>query len=258
MSLKKISNGKGGFIMAWINGDVEFVNPVERYKEIIINQSIDIERELIKTKIPSIFLGIFNDLFQKKFQQNADLFWEKFHIKIKDTNLSQNLISLLNSKSKKEQKKLLKRASLTLLELIGFIFYAFEREGYLFSNYYAEHHHKGLDEKKLPQFIHLKNDDTIHKTGETTLTNGELKQVINHRKVIVSKFIDRGKKWHCFFITYQSLKGEENWNNGQPHFHYISDKFGLSREKVLAELRSRHYKLNNLPHVSLLNYNTNT
>lgn len=142
---------------------------------------------------------------------------------------------------------------MTPFELIAFIFHAHEEKGFLFSNYRAEHHHKGLDESELPEFIHVKSEK-VAKIGETNLKEGQLKQVVNHRKIIISKFIDNANEWHCFFVTYQSLKGEENWNNGQPHFHYISNKFGLSREEVLKELKSRHYKLNNLPHVSLMEY----
>lgn len=250
MALNKINDDKGGFVMTWPIGDIEYVNPVEHYKKRNIQISIDLERELLKTKKPPFPISDLNDFFRERAERK----WEGYYEEIKNTEIPKNLISLLSSKSKKEQVRLLKGASLTPFKLIGLIFHAFEKEGFLFSSYRAEHHHLGLDESQLPNFIHLKNDKVI-KAGETSLTDGELKQVVNHRTVIVSKFIEKGTEWHCFFATYRSLKGEENWNNGQPHFHYISNKFGLTREKVLEELRSRHYKLNNLPHISLTEYN---
>ncbi|RYD53439.1 MAG: hypothetical protein EOP52_04715 [Sphingobacteriales bacterium] len=69
----------------------------------------------------------------------------------------------------------------------------------------------------------------INKVGDTDLTDGQLRQAIDHRKVIVAKFFDNGDQWHCLFFTYESLGGKESWNDGQPHYHYIYDKFGLSR-----------------------------
>lgn len=48
--------------------------------------------------------------------------------------------------------------------------------------------------------------------------------------------------------------GKESCKDGQPHYHYISDKFGMPRDKVLAELKSRDYSLGLLPHIDLLDY----
>lgn len=84
--------------------------------------------------------------------------------------------------------------------------------------------------------------------------NGQLKQVIEQRKVIVSKFLDKGSEWHCLLLTYDSLKGKESWKNGQPHYHYISSKFRIPRDKVVEQLKSSSYNLGSLPHIDLLEY----
>jgi hypothetical protein len=68
----------------------------------------------------------------------------------------------------------------------------------------------------------------------------------------VVKILERDDEWHCFFITYNSLRGDESWKQGQPHFHYISDKFGISKEELIKQLRSRDYKLGNLPHIDFM------
>ena len=105
----------------------------------------------------------------------------------------------------------------------------------------------------MPSIVHL-TDNKVHKSGETDLTDGQLKQIVEHRKVIISKFIDKGELWHCFFLTFESLKGKEKWKDGKPHYHYISSAFGLTREQVIGELKKKNYKLNNLPHIEMIDY----
>ena len=55
-------------------------------------------------------------------------------------------------------------------------------------------------------------------------------------------------------FLYTNLKGKESWKDGQPHFHYISDKFGIPREKVVEQLKSNNYSLGCLPHIDIIGY----
>ncbi len=115
----------------------------------------------------------------------------------------------------------------------------------------------GLEGKKLPKLFHIKEDGTIHKVGETDLTDGELKNVIEHRKVIVSHFFEKDDFWHCFFLTYNSIGGKENWKNGQAHFHYISSSFGISKADFIESVRTGKYKSTSI-HIDLLDYGNQT
>ena len=163
---------------------------------------------------------------------------------------------MLESKSKKEQIKLLKHQFITPSILIALIFKAWTDFGYKFSQYTAHYHHRGVDKNELPKLIEIK-DDKVIKVGKTSLSDGQLKNVVDQRKVTVSKFLDREKNWHCFFVTFKSINRKEQWKDGQPHFHYISSSFGLSREEVVKNLKDEYYKLNNLPHIELRNYHEN-
>lgn len=89
--------------------------------------------------------------------------------------------------------------------------------------------------------------------GETKLTEGQLKNVINHRKVTISKFLDKGDLWHCFFITYNSIGGKDKWQDGQPHYHYISDKWGFNRKDAVERLKSTNYPPTSV-HITLTDY----
>jgi len=84
-------------------------------------------------------------------------------------------------------------------------------------------------------------DKTITIIGNTNFSDGKLNQVIEQRKVIVANFFDKGENWHCFFLTYRNLAGKETWNNGQPHYHYISDKWNISREDVISTIKDGKY-----------------
>jgi len=98
----------------------------------------------------------------------------------------------------------------------------------------------------------------LKKVGDTNLTDGQLKELLIKRKKTIAKFLDKGDSWHCSFITYASLQGKDGWNQGQPHFHYISDKFNIPRETVINRLKSRKYNLGSLPHIKLNGYKINT
>ncbi len=174
------------------------------------------------------------------FLKRANEKWGERLAQINSDSVPENFILLLNAQSKHEQEKLLRGQSITPMQLAAYLFRAWTDFGYSFSNYRAEHHHKGVIEQDLPQLIHLDGENIV-KAGATPLTDGQLKNVVNHRKVVVSKILDRGSEWHCFFITYNSMAGKEKWQGGQPHYHYISDKWGLSRQEAVDRLKSTNY-----------------
>ena len=126
---------------------------------------------------------------------------------------------------------------------------AFENYGYTYSCYRAKHNHKGLEEAQLPELIYVEENGNVTSIGETKLSKGQLKQAIEHRKITVSKFLDSGESWHCFFLTFKSLSGKESFKDGQPHLHYISDKWNIPRKEVVEQLTNKKYNLPSLPHI---------
>src|SRR5690606_12901622 len=125
--------------------------------------------------------------FEKKAQES----WKELFTKLTETEVPKAFIDLFKADSKKEQIRILKGQSLTPDQLTNFLFKAYEEHGYLFSSYRAERHHKGVDETTLPKLISLKNDE-VSTVGETSLTEGQLKNVILHRRVVVAKILDKG------------------------------------------------------------------
>ena len=227
------------------DGDVEFVNPIE----LIRKKHIDVTFFLGNDFLISRGFNEPKELTDKILLKVANKQWEEEDFpNIMATAIPEELSSLLNSKSKKEQIKALKGIALTSEQLTTFIIKAYIDYGYTLSEYISEHIPNNLHDK-TPEFIHRNEKNEIIFVGETKLSVGQLRQVMEQRKVIVSKFLDKGDNWHCFFLTYKSIEGKENYNNGQPHLHYISNYWGLTRAEVLKQLRSNHYSLPSLPHI---------
>ena len=238
-------DGKG-FTKIFSGTDIEFANPIEYYKNREIQRSMSLERTTLSLKNPIITASLPDAYFLKRANEK----WEERLAQINSDSVPGNFISLLNTQSKHEQEKLLRGQSITPFQLAAYLFRAWTDFGYSFSNYRAEHHHKGVSEQDLPQLIRL-DEENVRKAGTTSLTDGQLKNVVNHRKVIVSKILDRGSEWHCFFITYNSIAGKEKWQGGQPHYHYISDKWGLSRQEAVDRLKSTNYPPTSV-HIALI------
>lgn len=226
-------------------GDFEYVNPQEKIMSMMIAQKMEMERDIIRLK----GLEFPEDLLTKELIKRAIKSWDKQYTQIMSQNVPEELYELLKNPKKKKQEKLVKNLNLDTYQLMKFIFEAHNNYGYTYSQYVSEHLHKGLNKADLPHIIYLEDDDTVSKIGPTELTDGQLRQVVEHRRRTVAKFLDNGQNWHCFFLTLDSINGKENYKNGQPHMHYISNKWTIERQFVVKQLKSKNYSLPQLPHI---------
>ena len=99
--------------------------------------------------------------------------------------------------------------------------------------------------------IHLKEDNSVEKIGDTSLTEGQLKNVVSYRKVVIGRFLDHPDgSWHCLINTYAAMGGKES-AHPQAHFHYLSDKFGFTREEVVKKIKTGEYPSTSI-HIDIL------
>lgn len=153
--------------------------------------------------------------------------------------------------SKNEQIRLLKGAQLTETQLFSLFNFA-EECGYRFSHYKWQGDPKSVKEEKLPSFMHMKDDGSIEYIGETTLTEGQMRTIINQADVLIVSIFDNGSHWHCFLQTYKGLKGMESGVQGsRPHLHYLSDSFGISKADLVKMIKIGRYP-NTPVHIPLL------
>lgn len=250
MKIREIINKKTGQKLIIFGGeDFEKLKPSEYFLEFcLISRMMLLEpMETIGIKEPTKKGA---ETLIKVIEECSDLL-KKF----RKIQLPAKLVQLLEAKKKKEQIKLLKGLQINLDVFMAFLLYA-EDKGYTLSQYQSEHIPIDIDLTKMPLAYRQKEDGTIDKIGKTNLTDGQLKLALEQRSVKVAKILEKGDEWHCFFLTFKSIKGKENWKNGQPHFHYISNLFGIDKKEVIKQIKSKTYKLGNLPHIALVDYGT--
>lgn len=89
---------------------------------------------------------------------------------------------------------------------------------------------------RKPERMVFREEDNgeVEKIGESDMSDGEMKALLRQRRVQTIRVYHRGDNvWHCFYGTYKGINGEESGLHGsQPHVHYISDKWGMSREEL--------------------------
>ena len=157
-----------------------------------------------------------------------------------------------HSLKKKQQVSLLKGVEISPTQL-GAIFLFAESHGYKFSNYRFEGEPKQYSFKELPSFVYIKEDEVEH-IGETELTDGQLKNIVENSNFIVARILDDGEHWHSFFQTRRGVLGNEPGENGRvPHLHYISDAFGCSLEDFKKAIKNGTYPSTKI-HIPLLDH----
>jgi len=236
MEIHKVQDENNGVTIGLIGTDTEYVNAFDYYRDGQIKMSMARNKEMLKRANAIMEAGLTPDFYEKKAVEE----WDRLYEPIKNTQVPNNFISLLTSTTKKEQERLMRGQSLTHKQLAAFLFTACQDFGYTFSSYTSEHLPKGTDLDNLPALVSVSDDD-VRVVGETTMSKGQLKQMVEQRKVIVAKFLDKGSEWHCLLATYRSIGGGETYKGDQPHFHYLSDKWGPTREEAVASIKGGKY-----------------
>lgn len=240
---------KKGFTRIFSEEKIEKVNPVEYYKKIELEKRALGLRDMLYAQNPFLTSLLDDSFFEKKAKEFLGDFFNQFE----SVEIPQNFLKLLETTKKSEQIKLLKGQSINPDQLMALIFKSYEILGMVYSRYLFEKLSKGIDPENLPKIIHVLDDGKVKTVGKTEMTEGQLKNVIRYRKSIVAHFFEKDGDWHCLFVTYASMRGEENWKNGQPHFHYISSAFGISKEDFIKSMEDGNYKSTSV-HIDLLDY----
>lgn len=173
---------------------------------------------------------------------------DKFVLKETDEMISKQLAEskpnpkvhelLVNDKLKyNKQNKLLKGLTLTTSDILWLNKEA-QDLGYLMDVYRQEKHPGRYDEKKSPVLFRQKKDGSIESFGQTDMSEGEMKALLEERKVVQARIYHKGEHWHCFYFTYRGLAGKEAGEQGaKPHYHYISDRSGISLEDLKKRIK---------------------
>lgn len=228
-------DGSGIYTVS-IADDIEKVNPIEYYKKSFIEMFVNDNRLILNLKNKNLSALISDDFLIKKAEEE----WKEISYEFHSVSIPPSLIKLLETTKKSDQIKLLKLSSLSPQIMLNYTAFAFNSFGYLYSQYRFERYPKNIDLSKMPTLF-VNESDIIKKVGDTEYNDGQLKNAIIQRKVIIANFLDLGEIWHCFFTTYDSLGRLESWQGGTPHYHYLSNSFGVSREEVITRMQNGNY-----------------
>lgn len=179
------------------------------------NSSIEIPDKMIKTFV----LGKVDDLI-------SDILDKTTH--------NDNLWKLLSidELSYKEQNALLKNQVLSPSDLLWLNKDA-QDLGYLLDIFHEEKYPAKFQEKQTPICFQEKENGEIETIGNTNMTDGEMRALLEQRKVVQARIYHRNERWHCFYFTFKGLAGLESGLMGaKPHYHYLSDKSGIMREEL--------------------------
>lgn len=129
---------------------------------------------------------------------------------------------------KAQQVQLWKGIVLRPIDFLWFNWLA-QQMGYLLDVYHVETIPSVYEKKKSPMVFREEDKGEVEKIGETNMSDGEMKAILRQRRVQTVRVYHKDDVWHCLYGTYKGINGEES---GPPHFHYISNRFGFSREEL--------------------------
>lgn len=204
------------------------------YRTMELTQNIDFLR--------IYFPGAPLELIEKKASEQAEIQTRDYLDNFLKLQVNDTLIKLCECNRKKDQISLLKGFSTTVFDLLRFFIEANIKYNYLLGMTKGHFIPKDLSNKKLPLLIHYTDDDSIISKGETDLSEGEEKRLVEQRKVIIAYIIDNGENWMSFFGTYNSIFGKESYQNNHSHLHFISNLWGITKDDFIASVKNGTYR----------------
>lgn len=142
-----------------------------------------------------------------------------------------------DSLSYKQQKKLLNGISLSSIDILWLNREA-QNLGFLLDIYHEEKYPTKFEGKKHPAVFIQNEDKTIESIGTSDMSDGEMRALLEQRKVIQARIYHKENIWHCFYFTFKGLAGEENGIMGsKPHYHYLSDKSGITWDELIKKIK---------------------
>lgn len=190
--------------------------------------------EILKVKCP---LPIPEDMVNKFVMQQTETMIAGM---LEGSNANPQIHQILTNDglSYKEQNRLLKDLTLSATDILWMNKEAQEL-GYLLDVYHEEKYPDKFNEKQKPMCYHQKDDGTIETVGNTEMTDGELKALLEQRKVVQARIYHKEGHWHCFYFTLKGISGLESGVMGsKPHYHYLSDKSGITWEDLISRIKT--------------------
>ena len=229
------------------DGSCEYVNPIYHSYKTFVSMRI----EYFKTFTNKRSLSFADELVLKNMALSE---WHKHKAAVLAHQVPEGLLNLFGTDKKKVQIKLLANVKLTVEDFEALLFQAWEKFSFKMSKYIFQHDPVEFRAMKKPMVTFKKSDTEIKKVGTTDMSDNQLKALIEKRNVVVATVLDNGDEWHCLFLTHKSISGQELQHIDNPHMHYVSSAFGLTRDELINNFKQTRYRLDSV-HIPFEGYN---
>lgn len=177
---------------------------------------------------------------------------QSFQALIEETNLRTDLRELVSSNlKKKDQMRILNGMEISRSELLKLFYYA-EKIGYTFSFFLRDAERAVFLDKTMPEIIFIDEEGKTQHFGETDLSDGQMKHLVDKRQSLIVWLFEKEDTWHCFLQPIKGLKGKEGGKMGsRPHIHYLSNSFGFSKDGLLSKIKNEGEYVTTNVHIPL-------
>jgi hypothetical protein len=159
----------------------------------------------------------------------------------------------VRQRSKALNKFLLRRANPFMARFVPESFYETKAE-----EEWQRHYDRVMNAKVSKNFIDLLSAKT--KKDQERLVRGQTLTPDQLAELIFRAHTEHGFTYSKYTAEHlpngidpKELPELETWNNGQPHFHYISDKWTTPKDEIIAKLKSKNYPSTSI-HIGLNDY----
>lgn len=136
-----------------------------------------------------------------------------------------------------QQNRLLKDLTLSSADFLWLNKEAQEL-GYLLDIYHEETYPEKFNKKRKPVVFSQRDNGTVDSIGSTDMSEGEMRALLEQRRVVQARIYHKNEHWHCFYFTFKGLAGEESGVMGsKPHYHYLSDKSGIAWDELIRRIK---------------------
>ena len=161
------------------------------------------------------------------------------------------LLSLFDSRKKREQEYLLRDQSVTPENLICWLLQAGVRKG-TYSQYGFDGGAGDLSGRS-PVMIDASDPESIIAIGKTDLSQEALMHLVETQYKVLAQIVDfEDGRWYCFYRTHRGLAGREPGKHGQ-HLHFILSAYGVNRGDMVENFKNGICPSNGF-HVRLVGY----
>ena len=218
-------------------GDFEYVDPFEKMGDIYVNQGawMEVNKQRVQHGEGGFDKAEASEIGAKEGYSD----FVRHLLKTGSIEIPDPLKKVLVLEKKARQQSCIDQLNLTTNLVMAFIYEVCKTHGYTYSMYTGRVLPPGIEWKDVPRMACIEDNGTVSVCGKTSLTTGQLKALIEQQKTVIAKLIDKGPNWHCFVYTMKGVSGKELGQG--PHVHYLSNAWGIKREKVVSDIKAGKY-----------------